>query len=310
VAATPARRPADVRIAIGLPTRLAADRPDVLREWIARVEAGPFSSLAVTERVVERSLEPLAVLATAAGATSRVGLLASAVVGPNRETALLARQAASIDAMSGGRLTLALGVGARPDDFLATGASFATRGRRFDDQLPKLRAIWRGEAVAGADAAVGPVGPAPGRSGGPELLIGGYVDAVVRRVVTWGDGFMAPGGAEPARMAALWAAILDAWAAAERAGEPRFVGGTYFALGPGAERAARRYVDHAYGHDPALAARRLRGVPTTPDAVTELIERQAALGVDEIVLRPCSADPDEVDRLAELVPSPVRISRA
>ncbi|HEY3522866.1 MAG TPA: LLM class flavin-dependent oxidoreductase [Candidatus Limnocylindrales bacterium] len=291
-------REGGIRVAVGLPTRLAADQPDVLREWIARAEAGPFSSVAVTERVVERSLEPLTVLAAAAGATRRIGLLASAVVAPNRETTLLARQAASIDAISGGRLTLALGVGARPDDYGATGASFATRGRRFEGQLRELRAIWRGEIVA---EVAGSIGPLPARAGGPELLIGGYVDAVVRRVVAWADGFMAPGGGEPRRMAELWTRIEEAWSDAGREGRPRWVGGSYFALGSDAERAAGAYVDHAYGHDPELAARRLRGVPTTPDAVLELIERQAALGVDELVLRPCSADPDDVDRLAEIV---------
>ncbi|HEU4672058.1 MAG TPA: LLM class flavin-dependent oxidoreductase [Candidatus Limnocylindrales bacterium] len=291
---------AAIDIAVGLPTRLAAGRPDLLREWIARIEAGPFSSLAAGDRVVEASLEPLAVLATAAGMTRQVRLLASVVVAPNRETTLLARQAASIDAISNGRLTLGLGLGARPGDYAATGSSFATRGLRFDEQLERLRAIWRGEGVAEDGRSVG---PSPARPGGPELLIGGYVDAVVRRVVAWGDGFMAPGGGDPGRMAELWARTVSAWADAGREGRPRWVAGSYFALGPDAGRAARAYVEEAYGHDPELAARRLRGVPTTPSGVLELVERQAAQGVDELVLRPCSDDPDEVDRLAELVPS-------
>jgi alkanesulfonate monooxygenase SsuD/methylene tetrahydromethanopterin reductase-like flavin-dependent oxidoreductase (luciferase family) len=284
-------------IGVGLPTRQAASDPDLMRTWMTRADAGPFSSLAVTDRVVTDALEPLTVLAVAAGITRRVRLLTSVVIGPTRETTLLARQAASLDALSGGRLTLAIGVGARTSDYLATGTEFHTRGRRFDEQLARLRVIWRGEAVAG----LGPLGPVPARPGGPELLIGGYVDAVVRRVVAWGDGYMAPGGAEPAAVSTAWARILAAWEEAGRDGRPRLVGGSYFGLGAGGEEAARAYIDELYGHDPALAARRLAGIPLTPRAVRGLIERQVALGTDELILRPCSADIGQLARLADLI---------
>ena len=121
-----------IDIGIGLPTRLAASHPDVMFEWMKRADEASFSSLAVTDRVVTDALEPLVVLAAAAGATRRIRLLASVIIGPTRETTLLARQTASIDALSGGRLTLGLGVGARQEDYVATGSSFGTRERRFD----------------------------------------------------------------------------------------------------------------------------------------------------------------------------------
>ena len=66
-------------------------------EWITRAERGPFSSVVVTDRVVSQALEPLSVLAMAAGATQRIRLMTSVVIGPTRETTLLARQAATID---------------------------------------------------------------------------------------------------------------------------------------------------------------------------------------------------------------------
>jgi alkanesulfonate monooxygenase SsuD/methylene tetrahydromethanopterin reductase-like flavin-dependent oxidoreductase (luciferase family) len=220
------------------------------------------------------------------------------IIGPTRETTLLARQAATIDHLSGGRLTLGLGVGARPDDHAATGSDFGRRGRAFDRQLADLRAIWRREPVAGVD---GVIGPAPVRIGGPEVLIGGEVEAVARRVAAHGDGFMAPGGGEPAAIATLWERILASWAAAGREGVPRFVGGSYFALGPSALDAARAYVTLAYGHDPALAERRLLGLPTTPEAIRAQLDRAGAMGMDELVLRPCSADPEQLERLADLL---------
>lgn len=287
-----------IRIGIGLPTRVSGVDPQTVLDWAARADAGPFSSLAVIDRVVHEALEPLATLSGVIGVTRRIRLLASVVIAPVRETTLLARQSASIDALSGGRFSLGLGVGARPDDYAATGSAFETRGARFDEQLPILRRIWAGEPI---DDGIGPIGPRPARLGGPELLIGGYVDAVARRVAAWGDGFMAPGGGEAARMRELWALIRQAWAAAGRPGQPRWVAASYFALGPDAEVAARTYVEAWYGHDPARAADRLRAIPTTADAVRQLIERQAGMGVDELILRPCSAEFDQLERLAELV---------
>ena len=286
------------QIGIGLPTRAHGARGDVLLEWAAKADEGPFSSLAVTDRVVFDAQEPLVVLAAAAGVTRRIRLMTSILLAPTRETTLLARQAASIDALSGGRLSLGVAIGARETDYLATGYSFRTRGRRLEEQLPLLRRIWAGEPVT---ADVGSIGPAPARSGGPELLIGGYLPVIARRIAAWGDGFMAPGGGEPSAMRALWQLIQEAWSAAGRAGRPRWVSGSYYALGPTAERDARTYIEASYGSNPALAARRLRDIPTTSAAVVETIRRAAEMGIDELILRPCSADLAALERLADVV---------
>jgi alkanesulfonate monooxygenase SsuD/methylene tetrahydromethanopterin reductase-like flavin-dependent oxidoreductase (luciferase family) len=233
-----------------------------------------------------------------AGVTARTRLLASIVLAPTRETTLLARQAATIDRLSGGRLTLGVGVGVRRDDYEATGTPFERRGQRLDEQLPTLRAIWRGEAPPNGS---GPIGPATPSGRGPEVLIGGYVDAVARRVASFGDGFMAPGGGEPARMAELWRSIVSAWERAGRAGRPRWVGSSYVALGPSAEDQAAAYIRSAYAFAPALAERRLRGIPTSPGALRDQLARHVAMGVDEYVLRPCSDDPAFPARVAEAV---------
>jgi alkanesulfonate monooxygenase SsuD/methylene tetrahydromethanopterin reductase-like flavin-dependent oxidoreductase (luciferase family) len=112
---------------------------------------------------------------------------------------------------------------------------------------------------------------------------------------------MAPGGGEPARMAELWADIEAAWDAGGRTGRPRWLGSSYVALGPHADEQASAYIRSSYAFDPALAERRLRGIPTTPAAVHDLLARYAALGVDEFILRPCAPDATLIDRLADLV---------
>src|SRR5438034_5424991 len=168
-----------MRIALGLTSRVSSTTGELMLEWVTRADSGPFSSVVVTDRVVSPALEPLAVLAIAAGASRRIRLMTSAVIGPTRETTLFARQAATIDVLSGGRLTLGIGIGVRENDYLATGFDFHRRGRRVEEQLPLLRRLWAGQPLSDV---VGPIGPPPARRGGPELLIGGYVPAVARRI--------------------------------------------------------------------------------------------------------------------------------
>jgi hypothetical protein len=111
---------------------------------------------------------------------------------------------------------------------------------------------------------------------------------------------MAPGGGEPEAMLKMWREIEREWQEAGRDGKPRWVGASYYALGPNAADHAKRYIDANYGHNPALAARRLATLPASSPAVEESIKRQADMGVDEFILRPCADDLDQLDRLAEI----------
>jgi alkanesulfonate monooxygenase SsuD/methylene tetrahydromethanopterin reductase-like flavin-dependent oxidoreductase (luciferase family) len=285
-----------MRIALGLPSRVASASRELMLEWVTRADRGPFSSVVVTDRVVSQALEPLSVLAMAAGATQRIRLMTSVVIGPTRETTLFARQAATIDVLSGGRLTLGIGIGVRDNDYLATGFDFHRRGRRVEEQLPILRRLWAGEPLSNE---IGPIGP-QSRARGLELLIGGYVPAIVRRIAQWGDGYMAPGGGEPESMLKMWQQIEQAWREAGREGKPRWVGASYFALGPNAVDHATRYINANYGYNPELAARRLRTLPASRLAVEDAIKRQADMGTDEFILRPCAEDLDQMELLAEI----------
>ncbi|MGH7855341.1 MAG: LLM class flavin-dependent oxidoreductase, partial [Candidatus Binatia bacterium] len=199
--------------------------------------------------------------------------------------------------ISGGRLTLGIGIGVRANDYSATGYHFHRRGKRAEEQLPMLRRLWSGEALSDDVSAIGPMSPRPG---GPEMLIGGYVPAIVDRIAKWGDGYMAPGGGEPEAMLKMWREIELAWQQAGRSEKPRWVGASYFALGHNASEHATRYISANYGYNPDLAAKRLRTLPASTAAVEDAIKRQADMGVDEFILRPCAEDFDQMDLLAEI----------
>ena len=101
--------------------------------------------------------EPIA-LAAAAAVTSRIRLTTLVLLAPlHTNTALFAKQAASLDRIPGGRLVLGLGIGGREDDFAASGLTMAGRGQRFDEQLAEMQRIWAGEGRGD----IGPIGPPP-----------------------------------------------------------------------------------------------------------------------------------------------------
>ncbi len=159
------------------------------------------------------------ILSAAAGVTQRIGLMTSILLAPIRNGGVLAKQAASLDAISGGRLTLGIGVGGREDDYQVASASFRDRGKRLDEQLALMKRIWSGQSVGDG---VGPVGPPPAQSGGPGILIGAFSPPALRRAGKWAEGFL---GAllPPDQMQQMHGAVREAWKEAERPGEPRLV---------------------------------------------------------------------------------------
>jgi alkanesulfonate monooxygenase SsuD/methylene tetrahydromethanopterin reductase-like flavin-dependent oxidoreductase (luciferase family) len=149
-------------IAIGLPATIPWTNGPLILEWAKRADTSPFSSLGILDRLVYPNYEPLITLAAAAAVTERVRLMTTVLIAPLRRAGVLAKQAATIDALSGGRLTLGLGVGAREDDFQFAPTSFHDRGRRFEEQLELMKRVWSGQPVSDE---VGAVGPPPAQAG-------------------------------------------------------------------------------------------------------------------------------------------------
>src|SRR5918992_1903570 len=161
-----------MNVGIGLPNTIPATDGRLLVDWARRADAGPFSTLAVLDRLAYDSVDPFCALAAAAGVTERIGLATMIAIGPLRNTALLVRQAASVDALSGGRLTLGLAVGARLDDYETAGVDPGGRGARLSEQL----ATPRDGQELGARPHLPP-------------LVGGMAGPAVARMARYADGY-------------------------------------------------------------------------------------------------------------------------
>jgi alkanesulfonate monooxygenase SsuD/methylene tetrahydromethanopterin reductase-like flavin-dependent oxidoreductase (luciferase family) len=274
-----------MNVGVGLPSTTPDTDAAVVLEWARRADALPFSSVAVLDRIAYASLEPFATLAAAAAATTRVRLATMIAIAPLRATALLAKQAASVHALSGGRLTLGLGIGARIEDYEAAGVDSRGRGRRFAEQLAFIR--------GGVDE--DRVGPS---RAGIELLVGGGSGPAFARMARYADGY-AHGGGPPRAFASAVARAQAAWTDLGRPGRPRLWGQGYFALGD-AER-GNDYLRDYYAFTGPFAERIVAANLTSARAVKDFARGYEEAGCDELVLFPTVGDLDELDRLAEAV---------
>ena len=287
-----------MKIGIGLPGNVPGTKGDFILEWAQRADAGPFSTLGTIDRLVYQNYEPFIMLAAAAAVTTKIRLMTSLMLAPLRNVGVLAKQAASLDAISNGRLTLGLGVGRREDDYQAVNGNFHRRGQRFEDQLALMKRVWSGEGSVDGLAAPG---PEPVQRGGPELLIGGFAPAAIARAGRWADGYLG-GGGDPEAARSLYQTVEDAWKAAGRSERPRLVASSSFALGPdAADRGAAqaRHYNQFLGAEMAESA--ARGVLTSPEQLRSVIEAISGIGADEMIFLPQVHDIDQVDRLADIV---------
>jgi probable F420-dependent oxidoreductase len=194
--------------------------PEVLSEWARGVERAGYDELFIPEHVVGinanqrpdwRPLnpntlkndkpiydhtfpfyEPFVAMGFLAAVTSTIGLTSGVMIAPQRQTALMAKQAAVADVLSRGRIRLGVGVGWNDAEFEALGADFKTRGRRLDEQITVMRRLWVEESVTfdGRFDHLGAAGLAPQPVQRPiPIIIGGDSDPAMERAARLGDGW-------------------------------------------------------------------------------------------------------------------------
>jgi len=296
--------PMKVAIGLGMTEFPFADAAEFWR-WVDLCEQGGVDSLWQTDRIVSSSpiLECMAVMAALAGRTRRLKFGVNVVSLAMRDPVLLAKQCATIDVLSEGRLLPGFGIGSpRAPEWEALHLDATTRGRKTDEALEVIAALWTGEAVTyhgrhfkltGARISPKPVQP------DLPIWIGGASEAAIRRTARYGTGWQA-GAETPEQLGAIVASIRAAAQAAGRPIDEDHYGAAFpFRFGsaadPGIERAKAAYAKRT-GADPDSYF-------AIGDAATILdrIAAYVAAGAQKFILRPIGEDGAEVARQTRLL---------
>ena len=284
-------------IGIGLPNTIPGTEGQELIDWARLAEDSGFSTLGTIGRLVYPTYDELIALTAAAAVTSRIRLTTSVLLGPlHTNTALLAKQASSLDRISAGRLVLGIALGGRDDDYSVSGVPTQGKGRRLDEQLAEMKEIWSGKSYGVGGA----IGPKPVRDGGPELILGGSTQAGFERVARLADGWIM-GGGTPDMFAQAAEAVDAAWQNAGRPGRPRKLSLAYFALGPDARAQADAYLLRYYGFLGDMARQIAASAAISAEMVTAYAAAFESSGCDELIFIPTASHPDQVRLLAEAI---------
>ena len=284
-------------IAMTMPTMVPHGRTESL-DWIRGIDEGPWSSLAVPERVTYPSHSWIVELSAAAALTNRVRLWTTIIVLPAHDAVDVAKQLASVDQLSGGRLTVGIGVGGREHDYRAISGSYDRRWSRMDEQVAVMQRIWNGEPpFEGAD----PVGPPPVQAGGPPFVAGAMGPKSLARAAKWATGVddgSTVFGIDPAATEAAFTRIREAWAAEGRTDAPHISASLWYALGDGAQE---RLYDYGYSYMKIFGEEvgtMMASMLTTftPESLTTAVATLESLGCDELFLVPTTADVTELAR--------------
>lgn len=292
----------------------AAALPEPDRTWLAAAEQLPVESIWQGGHLLPRQPTGEAVtrLALLTAWTERVRVGTAILVLPLYHPVVVAKQVADLDAWSGGRVSVGVGVGGEfPEEFAAVGVPLSGRGARTDEAMQVLRSLWAGGPVTHHgryfhldDISLVPVAPprsaagsgsgsGKGQSGGPPLLVSGRKAPAMRRAAHLGDGWM-PYLFSPGAYARSVATIRDEAAAAGRdldADGFEWLLYLYCSVRADGDRAradVASFLGGAYGTDPAVLA---RVAPAgTPDEVAALIQPYVDAGARHIVVSPAAPD--------------------
>lgn len=284
----------NLKIGIGLPNSIPGTPGELLPKWAALAEEAGFATLATIDRVAYPSFASLVSLAASASVTKRIGLLTNVLLAPTHNAAVLAKEAASVNEISGGRLKLGLGIGRREDDYASAGLDFSKRGRAFDAQLETITKAWRGEPLVEGSKPVVP--GEPGAHPVP-ILIGGSPPRATERIVKYGAGWTIA-GVPPETVADLVSEVRQAWRDAGREGEAQVVALGYFAIGD--EASVDYLLDYYAFLGPGAQAIASSAARSANGARTTLAKWEAA-GIDEYIFNPAFPDVAQVSRLADAV---------
>jgi len=275
------------------------DRQRILT-WAREIDQGPFDTLSCGERITDYTYEMHTLVSAAAAVTERVRINPALYVLPMRQEVMTAKQIATLDIISGGRLEVTVGVGGRPLDYHALNASFEKRHQKLDDQVAIMKKVWRGEPLFDGS---GDIGPHPVQKDLP-VFSGAMGPKAIARAAKWAHGVYGPsmiGDREGHER--IFDLAKAAWPEAGRKDKPYLIGGFWYSLAPNAEHEVKDYAYNYMRYMGEEIGKGMAGAMTrhNPDAIIEGIMNVHAAGADECILVPATSHYDEIHKLAKII---------
>ena len=285
-------------------------------DFAGEVEALGYDAVWATEGLVNQlpALDPLLVMAELARGAKRLKVGSSVILSPLRNAATLAKEVATLDFLSNGRIVLGVGVGgsdlSNPADYAVSGIDTAERGARCDEGIEVMKKLWTGKTVSHHGRFYNfddiYMLPKPVQSPHPPIWIGGNAPGVLRRAGRLGDGFV-PVGEGASAYQRLWDRVRSHAEQAGRDGsEITAAVHLYFCMAnsrANAKALVERTLAERYGFDVALEDDQ-RFLLGNADDCSEVVERYLAAGVEEFVIntvRPLSEVTSDIEKFATLV---------
>ena len=280
-------------------------RPENVVNFAKKCEAMGLHSMWTIDRIAYDNLEPLTILAAAAGATQRIRLGTSVLLPGLRHPALLAKIVATLDFISNGRVTMGVGFGSRENDFTAVEVPFEGRGSRAVECVQLMKRLWTEENVTYKGRFFNvqnlTLGPRPIQKPVP-IFTGGGAEIALKRAGTWANGFICGSSAIP-EFATTWEKIAQyARTAGRNPNEIEKAGLTFMAINDDNAKAVKtleNYVMRYYGRLRAdVASTSLVGSGT---AIADRIEAFLSKGLDTLIIGVADPDPKQLDLFGEKV---------
>lgn len=281
-------------------------KPEHVVHFATSCEAMGCHSMWTIDRVAYDNLEPLTVLAAAAGATQKIRLGTSVLLGNLRHASHVAKIVSTLDFISNGRVTLGLGFGSRESDYKAVEIPFEHRGSRAVEQVQLMKRLWTEDSVTFKGKFYNvenlSLGPKPIQKPHPPIWTGGSAEVALKRAGTWADGFICGSSAIP-DFPSTWEKIAGYARANGR--DPNKIskaGLTFMAIHDDQNKAVKAvedYVMRYYGRLRADVAN--TSLVGSPAAVTERIGAFLARGLDTLIIGVADPDPRQLDLFGEKV---------
>lgn len=273
-----------------------------MRQWAETIDRGPWASLAFGERITFVNPEFMTSLAACAAWTERVELVSTVCVLTMHNPVLLAKQFATIDVMSNGRLAVGVGTGGRREDYESIGADWGNhRIAKLEENAQVMRRVWRGDKSVLPDA-LRIVEPLPVQTGGPPILAGAIGPKSIAASARYADGlagFSMLVSLDDIRQS--FDAFRAAWQMEGRAGKPRLVASFWYGIEQKGKQQMMRHLERYMNFMPPAVSKQLiphTGFNGSMQDLRAFLGELETLGADDVILVPTSTDIGEICQLA------------